>query len=137
MIYHAQMSTLAKLVRLQPRSLVSSFRLQASRTLTASSVTAARFHRPSLIRAASSSWSPVSMRYFSTEPEGTNGRQREPSKSLFFGNVPWDANSEHLREIFSQYGAIHHIQVCTLYFFSYYWRVDSDAIYSSRPQGGH
>ncbi|KAF8346625.1 hypothetical protein F5887DRAFT_960038 [Amanita rubescens] len=104
------MSALAKLVRLQPRC---SFRLQASRTLATSSVAAARLHRPSLIQPVSSSWSPVSMRYFSTEPEEKKRRReaKNPSQSLFITNVPWDAGSEHLREIFSPFGEIVHIHL--------------------------
>ncbi|KAF8346624.1 hypothetical protein F5887DRAFT_88220 [Amanita rubescens] len=108
------MSTLAKLVRLQPRCSLSSFRLQTSRTLTTSSLVAARLYRP---RAVSSSWrSPVSVRFFSTEPEpkpeeNKRGRKEKlpPTKSLFVSNVPREAISEHLHEVFSPYGSIDRI----------------------------
>lgn len=115
-LYHARMSALAKLIRLQPRSSLSSFRLQTSRTLSL----AARLHRPSLTQVVSSSWSPVSVRYFSTEPEGNDKSQKEkaqPPKRLFVFNVPYDAQNEHLREIFSPYGAIDRVYLCTCTFF--------------------
>ena len=56
------------------------------------------------------------MRNFSTEPEGNNKRQKrmpKPSRSLFVSNVPQYASNEHLREIFSPYGVIDHVYICT------------------------
>lgn len=120
-LYHACMSTLAKLVRLQPRTL---------RTL---SLATPKLYRSSLTRAVYFSWSPISMRYpiggrlkprprnkLLYKSEGYQQWQEEeaqPSRSLFVSNIHYRANHEHLREIFSPLGPIDHVYLCTLYFF--------------------